>query len=84
MYSVAALYKFSSIKDPEKLHNQIRITLKNLAIYGTILVGEEGINGTISGEDAKLNEAIIFLKSIVAINSFSNRREPEGSQLINN
>ena len=64
MYSVAALYKFSSIKDPEKLHNQIRITLKNLAIYGTILVGEEGINGTISGEDAKLNEAIIFLKSI--------------------
>ena len=64
MYSVAALYKFSSIKDPEKLHNEIRITLKNLSIYGTILVGEEGINGTISGEDAKLNEAITFLKSI--------------------
>ena len=64
MYSVAALYKFSSIKDPEKLHNEIRITLKNLSIYGTILVGEEGINGTISGEEVKLDEAIAFIQSI--------------------
>ena len=64
MYSVAALYKFSSIKDPEKLHNEIRITLKNLSIYGTILVGKEGINGTISGKEEKLVKAITFIKSI--------------------
>ena len=64
MYSVAALYKFSSIQDPEKLHNEIRINLKKLSIYGTILVGEEGINGTISGEEEKLVKAITFIKSI--------------------
>ena len=64
MYSVAALYKFSSIQDPEKLHNEIRINLKNLSIYGTILVGKEGINGTISGEEEKLVKAITFIKSI--------------------
>ena len=64
MYSVAALYKFSSIKDPEKLHNEIRIILKDLSIYGTILVSEEGINGTISGESSKLKSALTYIKSI--------------------
>ena len=63
MYSVAALYKFSSIQDPEKLHNEIRINLKKLSIYGTILVGKEGINGTISGKKKNL-KAITFIKSI--------------------
>ena len=64
MYSVAALYKFSSIQDPEKLHNEIRINLKKHSIYGTILVGKEGINGTISGKEKKLVKAITFIKSI--------------------
>ena len=64
MYSVAALYKFSSIRDPEKLQNQIRDKLKGLSIYGTILVGEEGINGTISGKDLKIKSALAYIKSI--------------------
>ena len=64
MYSVAALYKFSSIRNPEKLQNQIRDKLKGLSIYGTILVGEEGINGTISGKDLKIKSALAYIKSI--------------------
>jgi UPF0176 protein len=64
MYSVAALYKFSSITEPEKLQNQIRDKLKGLSIYGTILVGEEGINGTISGKDLKIESALAYIKSI--------------------
>ena len=64
MFSVAALYKFSSINDPESLHREIRIRLKSLSIYGTILVGEEGINGTISGKNSNLIEAIAFIQSI--------------------
>jgi len=64
MYSVAALYKFSSIRDPEKLQNQIRDKLKDLSIFGTILVGEEGINGTISGKDLKIESALAYIKSI--------------------
>ncbi len=64
MYSVAALYKFSSIKDPENLHNEIRAKLKALSIHGTILVGDEGINGTISGKDLNLKSALAYIKSI--------------------
>ncbi len=64
MFKVAALYKFSSIEDPNRLQNIIRKKLKQLEIYGTILVGKEGLNGTISGKKNKLEHAIIFIKSI--------------------
>ena len=64
MYRVAALYKFSRILDPVKLHNELRLKLKNLSIHGTILIGEEGINGTISSSNENLSLAINYIRSI--------------------
>ena len=65
MYKVAALYKFSKIQDPLDLHNKIRIKLKDLSVYGTILVANEGLNGTISASNnEKLTSALNFIKSI--------------------
>ncbi len=65
MFEVAALYKFSKILDPFKTHNSIRSKLKDLSVYGTILVGGEGLNGTISAANKKnLSDAIDFLKQI--------------------
>ena len=64
MYLVAALYKFSSISKPKELQDEIRSQLKELSIYGTILVGEEGLNGTIAGTHNKINEAVKYIKSI--------------------
>ena len=69
MYSIAALYKFSSIKDPNLLQLKIRKRFKQLNIYGTILVAHEGINGTISGKENNLNKAIKYIQSI---NNFNN------------
>ena len=56
MYTVAALYKFSTVDDPNTLQNKIRKRFKQLKIYGTILVGKEGINGTISAEQKNLQK----------------------------
>ena len=64
MYLVAALYKFSSVSKPKELQDEIRSQLKELSIYGTILVGEEGLNGTIAGTHKKINEAVKYIKSI--------------------
>ena len=63
MYTVAALYKFSSIEDPNNLQIAVRKKLKQLKIYGTILLGNEGLNGTISGQDDNLKDAIEFISS---------------------
>ncbi len=65
MYKVAAIYKFTKILDPLKFHNEIRIKLKDLSIYGTILVGQEGINGTISASSKeKISAALKFIQDM--------------------
>ena len=64
MFKIAALYKFFSISKPELLQDKIRDHFKQLKIKGTILVGHEGINGTISGSDLSIDAAIDFLKNI--------------------
>ena len=69
MYSVAALYKFSFIEDPELLQLEIRKQLKKYSIFGTILVGNEGMNGTISAESKNLDLALKYIKTL---NGFSN------------
>jgi len=37
--------------------------LKNLQILGTIIIGHEGINGTVSGSETNINKALKFLRS---------------------
>ena len=64
MYKVAALYKFQSIASSQEIQVLIRSSLKELNITGTILVGGEGLNGTISGSPDAIDKAITVLKSI--------------------
>ena len=68
MFKVAALYKFSQIDNPLEVQIYLKKILKNLSIYGTILVGNEGINGTIASRDKKnLNKALMYLKNLRAL-----------------
>ena len=65
MYKVAALYKFSEIDNPLEIQISLKKTLRQLSIYGTILVGSEGINGTIAAEEKEnLNRALIYLRGL--------------------
>ena len=65
MFKVAALYKFSEIDNPLEIQISLKKTLKELSIYGTILVGSEGINGTIAAEEKEnLNRALICLRGL--------------------
>ena len=65
MNEIVALYKFVHIEKPLHIKKILRSRLNDLNIYGTILIGEEGINGTISSDDSsQLSQAISFIKSI--------------------
>ena len=69
MFKVAALYKFSEIDNPLEVQISLKKILKKLSIYGTILVGSEGINGTISAKNEKnLNKALMHLKNLKGFN----------------
>ena len=64
MHKIVALYKFCKIEDPIYFQKLIKAEFSSLHILGTIIIGEEGINGTISGNESSLNNAITALKSI--------------------
>ena len=63
MHKIVALYKFCKISKPSYFQKVIKAELSALHILGTIIIGEEGINGTISGTESSLNKALSFLKS---------------------
>ena len=63
MNYIAALYQFTEILEPNPIRQSIAEKLEELSITGTILIGHEGINGTISAEkETELLQAIEFLK----------------------
>ena len=65
MNEIVALYKFVHVEKPLHIKKILRSRLNDLNIYGTILIGEEGINGTISSDDSsQLSQAICFIESI--------------------
>ena len=49
MIVVAALYKFVSLPDYRELQPKILESCLNAEVKGTLLLAEEGINGTIAG-----------------------------------
>ena len=48
-YIIASFYKFVPIRNLEKLKNTLYRICWELGIYGTVLLADEGINGTIAG-----------------------------------
>ena len=51
-YAVCALYKFTALPDYESLRQPVLDQLLTHEIRGTLLLAEEGINGTISGPES--------------------------------
>ena len=60
---VAALYKFVEIDDLLSLQSNLYKICEKNNIMGTILIANEGINGTISGKTNEINQTISLLKS---------------------
>ncbi len=60
---VAALYKFVTLKDFTSLRQPLLATMKAHGVKGTLLLAEEGINGTISGTRAAIDGFLNYLKS---------------------
>lgn len=66
---VAALYKFVVINDLLSLQDNLYNICEKNNIMGTILIADEGINGTISGKHNEIKETI---SSLTNDNRFSN------------
>lgn len=62
-YTVAALYKFVSLPDYAALQPWLKAMGEHLGIRGTILLAEEGINGTIAGSESAIHALLNYLRA---------------------
>ncbi|NRB10170.1 MAG: rhodanese-related sulfurtransferase [Rickettsiaceae bacterium] len=60
--AVLSFYSFTNISEPEYLIPKLLHTAKRKYIRGTIIVAEEGFNGSISGDEQNLNLLLEQLK----------------------
>jgi len=78
--TVCALYKFVTLEDFQDIQPGMLAKLNELDIRGTILLANEGINGTISGADQNLMHFLEWLQSDVRLSDldckFSYHPEP--------
>ncbi|WP_407178894.1 rhodanese-related sulfurtransferase [Bradyrhizobium sp. STM 3562] len=61
-YKVAAFYQFTSLRDFRALREPLRTICAGLALKGSVLLAEEGINGTLAGPDHGIDALVTELK----------------------
>ena len=70
-FKIAAFYQFSPLSNIATLQSALADGLKNLGIKGSLLVADEGINGTIAGAPEKLDAALALIAHITGLQDFT-------------
>ena len=73
MFIVAALYKFVNLPDYKDLQPKILKVCLDNNIQGTLLLAEEGINGTVAGPRKGIDNLLAFLKSDPRLSDLSHK-----------
>lgn len=64
MIHVAALYRFARFPDPKALRQALLDLCETHGIKGTLLLAQEGINGTIAGTEAALETVLAHIRTL--------------------
>ena len=70
---VAAFYKFIALPDYKELQQGIQEFAIANEVMGTILLADEGINGTVSGPEEGVRSLLAFIQADERINSFEHK-----------
>ena len=65
MFEVLGFYKFTKIKSLKKNKTLLQDFLIKKEIRGTIIIANEGLNGTISGKSKNIKDIINKLKKSI-------------------
>ncbi len=61
---VAALYRFTPFADPAALRGPLLRACQSHGIKGTLLLAREGINGTIAGTQADIEQVLAYVRAL--------------------
>jgi len=64
MFTVAALYKFTRFEDPAALKTPLAEIGCASGVKGTLLLAEEGINGTIAGPRGGIDAVLAHIRGL--------------------
>lgn len=65
--NVVSFYRFSHIRDPAKIRDELLWHCENYDLVGTILVANEGVNGTLAGEKGALETILGWIETELAL-----------------
>ena len=68
---IYTFYRFKKFIDIKTIKTSLNKYTKNKLILGTILLANEGVNGSISGTEEDLNEFIFLIKKVLKIKKLS-------------
>lgn len=70
MFTVAALYHFTSFDDPTALKGPLAAACAAGDVMGTLLLAREGINGTIAGPRAGIDAVLAHIRALPGCSDF--------------
>tara|TARA_Y100000816_G_scaffold95872_1_gene66582 strand:+ start:1022 stop:1921 length:900 start_codon:yes stop_codon:yes gene_type:complete len=70
-YVIFSFYRFVDINNKISLKHEIENFLLKYSIKGTVLIADEGINGSLAGLDDELNSLIKYIKSKLKIKTIN-------------
>ena len=70
---VTALYKFVALPDYRELREPLLDACLNAGVKGTLLLANEGINGTIAGSRLAIDGVLAYLKSDARFNDIDHK-----------
>ena len=79
MFEVLGFYKFINIRSLKKNKVLLQDFLIRKKIRGTIIIANEGLNGTISGDSKDIKSTINKLKKIFSFKEFDNNNKSKSS-----
>ena len=70
-FEVISFYRFITVEDKKRFKIKLDKYFNEKLVKGTILVSNEGINGTLSGNSEDVNKAINLIKKYLKIRNLT-------------
>ncbi len=70
-FKIISFYRFVEIENKKNLKKHLDLFLKGKVIKGTVLISDEGINGSLAGFEREIFQALNYIKKIIRIRKVS-------------
>ena len=70
-FKIISFYRFVEIENKKNLKKHLDLFLKGKVIKGTVLISDEGINGSLAGFESEIFQALNYIKKIIRIRKVS-------------